>query len=77
MTARPIYATDRNHCFDRAPSMPCYLMDLCDGRDRVTIIDLIASGDTETLAAVVPLAVGDSVTVGGGAAVQFTITRTE
>jgi len=37
--------------------------------------DLVASGDTQTVDAVLLLPVGQSVTVGGGAAVQFTITR--
>lgn len=37
--------------------------------------DLVASGDTQTVDAVLLLPVGQSVTVGGGAAVQFTIER--
>ena len=44
----------------------------------VTPAGLIEAGDTETFAALydaAPLHVGDSITVGGGAAVQFTLTR--
>lgn len=40
-----------------------------------SLADLVDTGDDETLRAVSPLARGESVTVGGGAAVQFTITR--
>ena len=44
----------------------------------VTPASLIETGDTETFAALyeaAPIRVGDSVTVGGGAAPQFTLTR--
>ena len=36
---------------------------------------LVDSGDTQTVLDVAPLARGQSVTVGSGAAVQFTLTR--
>ena len=37
--------------------------------------DLVDSGDTETVNAVLLLPIGQSVTVGGGAGVQFSIKR--
>lgn len=50
-------------------------MDLADGREYATLQDFVDAGDEETLRAVAPLAPGESVTVGGGAATQYTLTR--
>lgn len=42
---------------------------------EVTLTGFVALGEDDVTVAVRGLAVGESVTVGGGAAVQFTITR--
>lgn len=50
-------------------------VNLADGQDVISLGDLRDLGDTETIHAVRNLRIGKSVTVGGGAAVQFTLTR--